>query len=318
MKKYKLLFAIAMASISQSQPTFAQTSESIEQLINNAKILPAEYKIRASVKGPEATIITYRNAKAIDQDCKIDAILIAQKVMEAYKSIAAVRTQFLYINTPSQYDQVEIHAGDVKAFDSGGLTKQRLLDSLPITRGGAGKQAAVVDNTKFQLMLKTYKVTPGFGLEIRENTLATLKKIQLLGSDASPFWPAFQSIETRVKSGLTGELTGECNDLYTKVYAAYLAADKKGTKQALAKQAELNAMTSQKALSNQPAYGPMYAQRMRLAQRIQTLARAGENVQYFQALYFNFIEKYAKTNDVARLKPAISELEMKLGLAPME
>ncbi|MBS1955513.1 MAG: hypothetical protein JST89_15120 [Cyanobacteria bacterium SZAS-4] len=318
MKRNKLLVAIAIGSITFFQPTFGQTSESIEQLVNSAKILPTEYKIRASVKGPEATIITYRNAKAIDQDCKIDAILIAQKVMEAYKSIAAVRTQFLYINKPSQYDQVEIHAGDVKAFDSGGLTKQRLLDSLPITKGGAGKQTAIVDDTKFKLMVKNYKVVQGFEPKIRQNTLECLQKIQLMGADARPLWDEFQSLENKVKAGLTGELTGECNNLYTKAYAAYLAADKQGTKQILAKQAELNAMTSQKALSNQPVYGPMYPQRMRLAQRIQTLARAGENVQWYQAMFFNYIEKYARTNDVAHLKPAISELEMKMGLAPMQ
>ncbi len=317
MKKHKLLFAIAMASFCLSQPTFAQTTESIEQLVNNAKILPAEYKIRAYVKGPEATIVTYRNAKAIDQDCKIDAILIAQKVMAAYKTIAAVRTQFCYINTPSQYDQVEIHAGDVKAFDSGGLTKQRLLDSLPITRGGAGKQATV-DNTKFQLMLRNYKVAPGFGVELRAKTLDLMQKIQNMNTDASEFWQPFEATEKRIKSGLSQETLVEINDLHTKVYSAYLAADKKFAKHLTATQEQVNAMRSQQALNNQPGYGPMYKERMRLAQKINTLARAGENVQWYQAMLFRNIEGYARTNDMARLKSAISDLEIKLHLAPME
>lgn len=317
MKKHKLLFAFAVVSVSLSQATFAQTSETIEQLVNNAKILPAEYKIRAYVKGPEATIVTYRNAKAIDQDCKIDAILIAQKVMEAYKSIAAVRTQFCYINSPSQYDQVEIHAGDVKAFDTGGLTKQRLLDSLPISKGGAGKQT-VVDNTKFQIMLKNYKAVPGFGRELRAKTLDLMQKIQNMGIDPSEFWPTFEATEKRITQGLSQETLVECNDLHTKVYAAYLAADKRYTKHLTATQDQVNAMKSQQALTNQPAYGPMYKERMRLAQKIGTLARAGENVQWYQSMLFNNIEAYARTRDVPRLKSAISDLEIKLHLAPME
>ncbi len=269
------------------------------------------------MQGPEATIVTYRNAKAIDQDCKIDAILIAQKVMEAYKSIAAVRTQFCYINTPSQYDQVEIHAGDVKAFDSGGLTKQRLLDSLPISRGGPGKQARI-DNTKFQLMLKNYSVAPGFGLELRAKTLDLMQKIQNMSIDPSEFWPSFEATEKRIKSGLSQETLVEINDLHTKVYAAYLAADKKFTKHMTATQNQVNAMTSQQALSYQPAYGLMYKERMRLAQKINTLARAGEDVQWYQVMLFKNIEGYARARDVARLKSAISDLEIKLHLAPLE
>lgn len=313
-----LVTTLLLASLlSSTNVSLAQTASTVEELINSSKILPAEYKIRASVAGPEVTITTYRNVKATDQDCKIDAILIAQKVMATYKKVAAVRTQFYNSAKPSQFDQVEIHAGDVKAFGSGGMTKQRLLDSLPVSRLGAGNEGAI-DRTKFLVMLKQYKVVPGFGLQLRQKILQLLQEISAKNGDATEYWPAFEAIEHKIKAGLDQEIVEECNYLHNKIYIAYSRAVATSVKREDAQLAQIAEITSRNAVANfQPHVGPMYKERVRLTQQIARRAAAGEDVKWYQSMLINHIERFAMTNDLPHLKSGIAELEMRMGLAPM-
>jgi hypothetical protein len=306
----------ASFSIGLNQPCSAQSGEQIETLVNNAKILPSQYKIRAYVHGPEATVVTYRNPKAQDQDCKIDAILIAQKVMKAYKPIAVVRTQFCYVNKPTQYDQIEIHAGDVKSFGSGGLTKQRLLDSLPIAKSGPG----AVDKTKFLAMLNKYQPVPGFALKERKAILENIKTIQNNGGDATDYWNSFENIESKVKAGLNDSIIGECNLLTTKAFGAAQNSAVVQAKQQLQLAEEHNKNTSKLADEQfVPHVGPMYKSRLRLAQQVHLRYLAGDkDVKRYQMMLVNYIEGYMRANDIPHLKAAITDLERQMNLTPVE
>lgn len=313
MSKYFLIPLIATAA--SAPASFAQTAEAIESAINSSKLLPPEYKIRAAIAIPEVTITTYRNAKASDQDCKIDAILIAQKVMETFKTVAAVRTQFHYVTDPKRFDQVEIHAGDVKAFGAGGMTKQRLLDSLPISKG-AGNSG--YDKTAFQLKLKNYTCVPGYALKQRSAVLAQLRAIEHNMGDARDLWPPFVSIENKVKLGFTDELMNEINMLTARV-----AQYNESVKTAYAVNSQKISSEHDKLIAKaaaesfEPHMGPMYENRKRLAGVIKTRMAAGEDMKRQIDYLINTIEVLARRGDLPHLQAAVNALEAQLNLTPL-
>lgn len=111
----------------------APSSQDLVLAVEKAKVLSTGTRVAASVNGPEAYVSTYRNARATDDDCKIEAILVAKTIMDlAPADISRVTVYFYNALRLNKRKEVAVTAGDVKAFGAGQLSQEQLLASIAI------------------------------------------------------------------------------------------------------------------------------------------------------------------------------------------
>lgn len=124
---------ILSAFFGLATPAWAISDSEIVSAIEKAKILAPTIRMNARVGKDEVEVSTYKNPKAEDKDCKIEAVLIAKTVMElAPGDVPRVIVYFYSSNSLSRFKQVAVTAGDVKAFGSGPMSQDELLRSISI------------------------------------------------------------------------------------------------------------------------------------------------------------------------------------------
>lgn len=131
-----MLAFFLMFSPSPSQCADLPSTEKIATIIEKSNILGEGYKVSAAINGNEAIISTYRNkeSKAQDQDCKIEAALIAKELMITNDfGIRRVKVNFYEPAMVGQVREVTVSYAEVKAFAAGAIEQKDFLDSLGIT-----------------------------------------------------------------------------------------------------------------------------------------------------------------------------------------
>jgi len=124
------LFALALAGMPQGWCAVAPGD--LVDAIEKAEIIPKGSPITAAQDHEQAVVSTFKNKRANDNDCKIDAVLIARALMDGFPEQVTRVTVYFYNTTLSKYKEVAVSAGDVKAFASGAESKDQLLSSLTI------------------------------------------------------------------------------------------------------------------------------------------------------------------------------------------
>jgi hypothetical protein len=142
----KPIVAFLLASCCLQSAASSVTSESIIKAITDAKITAPGYKINAVVypNTHEVIVSTYANSSSKDAvtDCKIDALLIARKVIETSAQTVRVKVRFYQANQAT-YQEVVITKPEITAFSSGAVQKDELLTSLEVvTMGGASQDGS--------------------------------------------------------------------------------------------------------------------------------------------------------------------------------
>jgi hypothetical protein len=127
------LLSLSLSSFSNYSAEAAVTVNQIVTAVDQAKILANGTGVRAAINGSEVYISAYRNTRANDNDCKIEALLIAKTTIDlAPNDIGRVTVYFHNTLNIKKRKVVSVTAGDVKAFGSGQLGKEQLLASLTI------------------------------------------------------------------------------------------------------------------------------------------------------------------------------------------
>lgn len=141
---WKLAIAsLAFSSFSLNAAIAVPSSQDLVSAIEKAKVLSAGTRISAALSNGEAYISTFKNAKATDEDCKIEAILVAKALMDlAPSDINRVNVYFYNAMRLNKRKEVSVSAGDVKAFGSGQLSQDQLLGSIAIKESEVSDQAS--------------------------------------------------------------------------------------------------------------------------------------------------------------------------------
>lgn len=129
------ILASSQANGATGQPV---TPSALAKIIEKAGILSPGYGVTVTVSGQEATVRTYSNkfTRNLENDCKIDAVLIAKQLFSADPShLFRAKVIFYEMGQSGKYACVPVTAGDVKAYASRQLTMQQLLSSLEVTHG---------------------------------------------------------------------------------------------------------------------------------------------------------------------------------------
>lgn len=136
--KYLKLFTVVYAAshfISTMPAVAAGSNEAIATAIVSAKIMAEGYKVGAlnNLASHEVIVSTYANAKSknVLNDCKIDALLIAKKVLEVEPQTVRVKVRF-YSPTQESYQQITVTKPELAAFSIGSVNKDELLLSLEV------------------------------------------------------------------------------------------------------------------------------------------------------------------------------------------
>ncbi len=132
-QKSLLIGLISSMTLAIQPPAFAgaNTSQLVDALESN-NVFAAGISVSARTAGSEVLISTYRNSKATNEDCKIEALLAAKTVFDVgMDGISRVKIYF-FEPTLDKYKEVSVSKGDVLSFQSGQIKQQDLLSSLTV------------------------------------------------------------------------------------------------------------------------------------------------------------------------------------------
>lgn len=205
-----MIYACLVSSMSCQFSLATLTANELEDKIKGAKILQTGERISSQIKPPEAVIHKYRTAESTnsDNDCKIEAVLLAKVAMESDPEITKVKVRFFERNEPSRYSEVSVGAGDVKAFASGDITQKQLLSSLDLVRGfenspaAAAKSASTVSGAKRDGNMDGLQSVVSGPLQSERNVLLDrIKSLHQKGVGTLPYTRQFLLLEDLAKSG---------------------------------------------------------------------------------------------------------------------
>lgn len=345
---YRVLIWLAACGLTAlfSPAIAAVTADDLVKVVEKAKILSPEYQVRASVGAGEAQISTYRNPKAGDKDCKIDAVLIAKEVMQADPSgITRVIVRFYDTTNVSRFREVSVRQGDVKAFGSRQMSPDELLSSIDIRIGdvNAGRTPAKAPGGVVEGPLAGERI----------QLLGRIQSLRDRGVGVKPFMVLFADAEEQAKNGDKRALTENLNALNAALNNAeesYNQFHRKSGPYSSAPRGSQgnfpggdmrrlgspgmggvpgNNGQMQKPPANQmemmkqqlgdlaPAMGPMLKRRYAVARRILDLKDQGRVVDYYMRLYRD-IENAAGRQDMPSMQMKLRIVEHELGIPSME
>lgn len=310
-----VLAAFLMTSLSARAEI--PTSQSVINDIRAAKILSKDLSDSLAVRivGSEITVSAYVNPHSSDQDCKIDAVLIAKELVSKYRSVKFVKVIFSNINEPSKYRSIVVRAGDIDLYGSGALSKVNLLKMINVANEHRLPSKKAI---RPEEEVTYYRVVPGFHEEDREQTLLNLKKIAKARGNISDLWVLFKQIEEMVKDYKTEEVVEPFNRLNLLIgqRTEQVNANIERRNEEFKRQLYLQESTLQRANYR---LSPGYAYRRRMAVRyaIEKRARAGADTSWYQRRLLYDIEPLARADrDHAKIDNMLGELERALNINP--
>lgn len=190
------------------------TPSEMVTVLRNTHVLKPEVALHATYDEHNklAVVLTDRNPKALEKDCKIDAVLVAKKLVDSFPNdINTVRVIF---SVPGKDDakQVDVTKVDVKAYGSGAVKADELLSSLNLVQPKTDNDSGTGIGDSAGL-----GVAPG---PLEGQRLILLGRIQALknrGTGVSAFQALFDKIEAEAKAGDQTSLSKDVPDLRQKL-----------------------------------------------------------------------------------------------------
>lgn len=243
---------LCAGSPSLSEERAAALKDVAAQKIRQAKIIDPHTSFSVDMPGnEEARIILGRNLKASDEDCKIDAILLAKTLMEAFPG-QLVRVKAIFTTPNQDSSQITVTVGDIKSFKSGQLDKKALLDSIELVKVGSSSLTEV---------RAPVKALPGLYQNWRQLLLDEIRLLANQDVNVAVFVDDFNQIEKML--GTAGE---------REIKRRLLSLDSE-----LKDQAELSRIARQPLLRMPGAVRPRRPL-LEVHSRIQELAQQGKDV----------------------------------------
>lgn len=283
--------------------------------VEKAKILATGTRVSAAVNGNEAYISTYKNAKATDNDCKIEAVLIAKTIMDmAPDEITRATIYFYSTANISKRKFVTVTAGDVKAFGSGQVGQEQLLSSLSVKDEEVSDPAAKLSS--YLQQRETLRNKRSFDTRLNGQTMLVAAQIDPGMSERDLKYEAFKIAEKALDTGngQANKVVISFTDPTTRGSVQQISFDAASIKsidsgiQSALTSIQLAAVASRvdvQALS--VGDGDEKPLRVALLTSIKNLDKNGVGVTPFLKPFFE-IEQMAAGEDNPQLKPAIARL----------
>jgi hypothetical protein len=293
----------------------AVTASDLVTTVEKAKILATGTRVSAAINGSEVYISTYKNVRATDNDCKIEAVLIAKTAMDLSPSEITRATVYFYSTANiNKRKFVTVTAGDVKAFGSGQVGQEQLLSSLAV------KDEEVVDPAArlagYLQQRETLRNRRSFDTRMNGQTMVVVAEIDPGMSERDMKYEAFKIAEKALDKG-----AGQAN----KVMISFADPVSRGTVQQISFDADqIKAIDSSIQAALTPIQMAAVASRIdvqalstadgdekegrdKILAGIKALDKQGVGVTPFLKPFFD-MEQMAGGDNNAQLKPAITRL----------
>ncbi|MBS2007263.1 MAG: hypothetical protein JST01_09495 [Cyanobacteria bacterium SZAS TMP-1] len=299
-----------------SVPAMAAVSAGeLVSAVEKAKILATGTRVSAAINGSEAYVSTFKNARATDNDCKIEAVLIAKTAMDlAPNDITRATVYFYSTANINKRKYVTVTAGDVKAFGSGQLGQEQLLSSLTVKDEEVSDPAAKLSS--YLQQRETLRSKRSFTTSMSGQTMTVAAEIDAGTSERDLKYEAFKIAEKALEAG---------GSQANKVVVSFADPVSRGTVQQISFetsqlksidssiQSALNAIQISAIASRidvqalSTADGDEKESRDKLLASIKGLDKQGVGVTPFLKPFFD-IEAMAAGDNNPQLKPAITRL----------
>lgn len=185
-------------------------------MVKNANVLKSSFSV--SINHGYVTISTYRDARtATEKDYKVDALLIAQKVTEAFDTVQLVRCVFCNPANPSSYKFVDVQKATVDSFSSGQLDDQQMLSILTVLSSAPQtlahpRNSIKVANAAISNYLATQAIE-GFQRKPRRKLLDRIRMIGELEESNEELWNKFLTMEQCLRTGKLDQMVALFEEL---------------------------------------------------------------------------------------------------------
>ena len=286
----------------QAQAQSGPDKATIVKLVREAQIFEPGAQINAQVNGQEVIVQSYLNPKANDNDCKIDAILIAKKIFDVYPPPAFSNVKVnLYDSsdaTKTSFRSIIVRAGDVEVFSKGSISKEALLASLTVAH-------------ERRLVTTATPVSPRGILNIQIRNGARKVERQGLLNHIRDLQYKNQELGRNVAN------IDKCCELFQRSEAALTRSDQAGFVRAYndtviavnQEQAKVNRLVNELNRRG-PVKGPQYERRLAVFKRLEYLEQHGKDVTQLRRIFEIDVEPRAKLGQ--------NSLELDVSLSTVE
>jgi hypothetical protein len=198
-----LLLAGALVLISCPLGLAAPDADKIRQLIEASEIVPTDYREHINiVTNQESVLISvYKDPEAQPNDCKIDAILMAKKVMEAAPATRTVSVFFYDLGSDDKLLQVDVPTSAVASFASGQLTKAGVLRAARLAVKQSNTLATSYGGKSYKDIIARLGVIEGPAQHQRALSLVRIDDLTARGLDTRDLKKQYLHIEDLARRG---------------------------------------------------------------------------------------------------------------------
>lgn len=314
---FSFLLTCAMSLTSLQWAQAAATVSDITYAIQAAHILEPSTPFNVAVDGDKVRISTYRDSRENEKDRKINAVLMGRAVIQAAGDAVSRVTVYFYGKDLSQYQEISVSSGDIKAFASGQTSQDQLLSALTLE---TKRQDTSADKVAHQLEAGAY-ARPKYDVALKTNE-------SMLVSTALPDWvPDDEALVegVRVASNAAQAAPPEVREIKIAFVdprgkaltreMTFNAANVKGMWERIQSDlAGIHIARVQPVVnlqSIQVAAGPLQESRARLLSRLKDLEKAGVGIGPFVKAFVD-LEQQVNTSDEATLQAGVARLNASL------
>lgn len=200
-----------------AKPSTSLSPGKIKEVVQTSDILDNEYKqqVYAGFQNDVASVSLFRHPDATKADCKIDAVLLARKIIAlSPANIKLVRCVFYDYDRQNEYWDVEVRSRLVTAFASGEIGEQELMNSVLLTEDKqANPLSAKLANLSYSGIIDLDAVCKGAFEDKRLAIHLRLEELEKQKASLSHFREDFLRIEDAARRGKDSALLEQINNL---------------------------------------------------------------------------------------------------------
>ncbi|HEY9756360.1 MAG TPA: hypothetical protein V6C97_14435 [Oculatellaceae cyanobacterium] len=304
-----IAMAVVLSTTINVATAAALSSGTVVSAINQADVFAGDSRFSVKVDGEHVSISTYKTSVQDDTENKMQAIFATKALMEAVPGQVTRATFYFYdfdnLST-GNYKQVDVTAGDIKAFGSGQLKEKELLSSITITSGQLPDAASRI--ASFLSSKQDYPVTTA----VKDNELVLSSQIDRGASDTDVKYRALKLATDGLRLSphpvktVRVDLSERGQDTAREV--VFDANDIKSIMNNLTQALAPVKIASKQDISElKVADGPFKAEREQALEGLKSLSNSGVGVAPFVAA-FKAIEKELTSGDESKIASDIKHL----------
>ncbi len=202
--RYVQIIIMSALLIVNTLPCSASGQEQkIRQLIESSEIVPMDYRKHVNIVAHDDTVLisVFRDPDAQENDCKIDAILMSEKVTTAVPSVRSVSVFFYSLGSDDRLWQVDVPTSSVAAFAQGSLDKSGILRAVKLSFKQANTLANSYAGQSYKEIVQHLGVFEGPLQDQRAQALVRIDELAARGKDTVDLKRNYLHVEDLTRRG---------------------------------------------------------------------------------------------------------------------